>query len=171
MRVSDHLAVPLETLRSKITDPRIGLAEELFLFVSGITPLVNVDLLIQDDAGRTLLTWRDDAFYGPGWHVPGGVIRFQEAAAERIRAVARLELGADVESDPAPAAVHELIDGDRRERGHCIALLYRCRLLAPLSESRRASSPPPRLGQWAWHQGCPDNLIREHRVYQRFFHE
>jgi colanic acid biosynthesis protein WcaH len=171
VRVEDHLAGPLKTLRSKITDPRIGLAEELFLFVSSITPLVTVDLLIQDDAGRTLLTWRDDPFYGPGWHVPGGVIRFQETAAERLRAVARLELGVDVESDPAPVAVHELIDAGRRERGHSIALLYRCRLLAPLSDAHRASSSPPLPDQWAWHEGCPQNLIREHRVYQRFFHE
>jgi len=170
MRVADHLAAPLETLRSKIADPRIGLPEELFLFISGVTPLVNVDLLIQDDAGRTLLTWRDDAFYGPGWHVPGGVIRFQETAAERIRAVARYELAAEVEPDPAPLAMHEMIDAGRRERGHSIALLYRCRLLGPLSEARRASSSPPRPGQWAWHQICPDNLLAEHRVYRQFLH-
>jgi colanic acid biosynthesis protein WcaH len=166
-----NLAHSLEALQSYIADPCAGLPEEIFLFISTLTPLVNVDLLIQDEAGRTLLTWRDDAFYGPGWHVPGGVIRFQETAAERLRAVARLELGVDVESDPAPVAVHELIDAGRRERGHSVALLYRCRLLGPLSDARRASSSPPRPDQWAWHEGCPQNLIREHRVYQRFFYE
>ena len=171
MRREDNLAASLDAVQAQIHDPRAGLPEELFLFISGVTPLVNVDLLIQDDAGRTLLTWRDDAFYGPGWHVPGGVIRFQETAAERLRAVARLELWVDIESDPAPVAVHELIDAGRREREHSIALLYRCRLLAPLSDARRASSSPPRPGQWAWHQGYSENLIREHRVYQRFFHE
>jgi colanic acid biosynthesis protein WcaH len=167
----NDLASILATIDGLVADPRAGLPEAVFVFVTTLTPLVNVDLLIQDDAGRTLLTWRDDAFYGPGWHLPGGVIRFQETAAERLRAVARLELGVDVESDPAPAAVHELIDAGRRERGHSIALLYRCRLLASLSEARRASSSPPRPDQWAWHEGCPQNLIAEHRVYQRFFHE
>jgi len=171
MRKEGNLATFLDAVYPHIGDSWAGLPEELFLFVSTLTPLVNVDLLIQDDAGRTLLTWRDDAFYGPGWHVPGGVIRFQETAAERLRAVARLELGVDVESDPAPVAVHELIDAGRRERGHSIALLYRCRLLAPLSEASRASSSPPRPDQWAWHERCPQNLIAEHRVYQRFFHE
>ena len=34
-------------------DPTAGLPEDLFLFISRITPLVNVDLLIQDDAHRT----------------------------------------------------------------------------------------------------------------------
>jgi len=167
----NDVAPSIKGLRSLIADPRSGLPEEIFLFVSSVTPLVNVDLLIQDDAGRTLLTWRDDAFYGPGWHLPGGVIRFQETAADRIRAVARQELGVEVELDPAPAAIHEMIDAERRERGHSIALLYRCRLLTAPVENRRASSPRPLPDQWAWHEGCPENLIHEHRVYHRFFHE
>ena len=168
--MASNLAASLGALQAHIADPRAGLSEALFLFVSSITPLVNVDLLIQDDAGRTLLTWREDAFYGPGWHVPGGVIRFQETAAERIRAVARYELAAEVEPDPAPLAMHEMIDAGRRERGHSIALLYSCRLLGPPSESQRASSSTPLPGQWAWHETCPDNLIAEHDVYRRFLH-
>ena len=59
--------------------------------------MINVDLLIRDDTDRTLLTWRHDAFYGPGWHVPGGIIRFKESAANRIAAVAQGELGTKVE--------------------------------------------------------------------------
>jgi ADP-ribose pyrophosphatase YjhB (NUDIX family) len=165
-----EISSALASLGDAVPAPRAGLPEELFLFVSSITPLVNVDLLIQDDAGQTLLTWREDDFYGPGWHVPGGVIRFQETAAERIQAVARQELEVEVEPDSAPVAVHEMIDSGRRERGHSIALLYRCRLLGPLSEARRATSSPPRPGQWAWHQICPDNLLAEHRVYRQFLH-
>jgi colanic acid biosynthesis protein WcaH len=34
--------------------------------------------------GRTLLTWRDDESFGAGWHVPGGIIRYKETAADRI---------------------------------------------------------------------------------------
>jgi ADP-ribose pyrophosphatase YjhB (NUDIX family) len=164
------LTACLAALQPCIPAPRAGLPEELFLFVSSVTPLVNVDLLVQDEAGRTLLTWREDEFYGPGWHVPGGVIRFQETAAERIRAVARQELGAEVEPDPVPVAMHEMIDPGRRARGHSIALLYRCRLLGLLSETHRASSSTPRPGQWAWHETCPDNLIAEHHVYRQFLH-
>ena len=171
MTTPDTLGASVEKVRVHIADPRAGLPEEVFLFVSSVTPLVNVDLLIQDEAGRTLLTWREDAFYGPGWHLPGGVIRFQETAAERIRAVAQQELGVEVESEPAPTAMHEMIDAERRERGHSIALLYRCRLLTVLDEARRASSPRPLPDQWAWHEKCPEDLIREHRRSQRFFHE
>ena len=54
-----------------------------------LTPLVNVDLLIKD-SGRTLLTWRDDEFYGPGWHIPGGILGFKERALDRLAKVAEL---------------------------------------------------------------------------------
>jgi len=66
----------------------------VFALVSRVTPLVNVDLLIKDEQRRTLLTWRDDEFFGAGWHVPGEIIRYKESAADRIRTCARLELEA-----------------------------------------------------------------------------
>src|SRR3954451_13793393 len=67
-----------------VGEPVDGLPEEFFLFLSRYTPIVNVDLLIQEAIGedrrRTLLTWRDDETYGAGWHVPGGIIRYKESA-------------------------------------------------------------------------------------------
>ncbi len=71
----------LAQLESAIGDPREGLPEDIFRFVTRIAPIVNVDLLMQDEAGRTLLTWRADEHFGAGWHVPGGIIRFEETAA------------------------------------------------------------------------------------------
>src|SRR5579871_5898505 len=103
------VADAISDIESAIRDPHSGLPEEVFLFASRITPLVNVDLLIQDDAGRTLLTWRDDQFFGQGWHIPGGIIRYKETAAERIRACALQELGAEVSFEAAPALVLETI--------------------------------------------------------------
>jgi len=145
-----------------------GLPEELFLFISRLTPLINVDLLIQDDSGHTLLTWRSDQFYGPGWHVPGGIVRFKETAADRIRLVAKRELGAVVDFDPAPVLVNESIAPARRERGHFISLLYKCRLTSDLDLRRRYSPDVPLPDQWLWHESCPENLIREQRSYAVF---
>jgi len=158
------MIAPLETA---IGDPRQGLPEEAFLFVSRVTPLINVDLLIQDEAGRTLLTWRDDEFFGPGWHIPGGIIRYKELAADRIRACALTELGAEVAFDSAPLLLFENIR-QHRSRGHFISLLYRCRLLTPLDDTRRASSSPS-AGTWRWHQGCPPDLIEAQADYVPFF--
>ena len=57
--------------------PEQGLGEELFLTVSSLVPIVNVDLLVYNDKGQFLLTKRDDPYCGRGWHVPGGCIRFK----------------------------------------------------------------------------------------------
>jgi len=158
----------ISELEAALGDPLQGLPEELFLFVSRITPLINVDLLIQDDGGRTLLTWRDDEFFGAGWHVPGGIIRYKEMAADRIRACARAELGAEVAFNSAPVLVSENIR-PHRSRGHFISLLYQCRLLTPLDQGRRADSSEPSAGTWRWHQGCPPDLLEAQAHYARFF--
>ena len=54
----------LAVLDSWALDPRGGLPEELFLFISRLVPMINVDLFISDDQGRVLLTWRDDEIFG-----------------------------------------------------------------------------------------------------------
>jgi ADP-ribose pyrophosphatase YjhB (NUDIX family) len=148
----------IATLESSTGNPGQGLPEDIFRFISRITPLINVDLLIQDDAGGTLLTWRDDEYFGAGWHVPGGIIRYKEVAADRVRACAREELGTEVGFDPVPILVSETIR-DRKDRGHFISLLYRCKLLAPPDERRRTQLDPPQRGQWMWHHRCPSNLL------------
>jgi colanic acid biosynthesis protein WcaH len=166
--VAPDFRTQISTLEAALGDPRRGLPAEVFHFVSRITPLINVDLLIQDDRSRTLLTWRDDEFYGPGWHVPGGIIRYKESAADRIRACAHHELGADVSSDPEPLLVSEGI-GAEDTRGHHISLLFRCQLRSPPDAARQAVSDPPPSGHWRWHDRCPSDLLVEQRPYARFF--
>ena len=162
------LRTPISVLESAIDDAHDGLPSDVFLFVSRVTPLINVDLLIKDDCSRTLLTWRDDEFFGSGWHVPGGIIRYKEPVADRIRACAREELGADVSCDPAPLLVSETIRA-QNTRGHFISLLFRCRLLGAPDEARRAGSDRPSPGQWRWHDRCPPDLLDVHGQYARFF--
>jgi ADP-ribose pyrophosphatase YjhB (NUDIX family) len=157
------------TLDAWVGEPFDGLPEEFFLFLSRFTPLVNVDLLIQDDRRRTLLTWRQDETYGSGWHIPGGIIRYKETAEDRIRATARRELGADVAFAPEPIAVEQAMDPVHRERGHFISLLYHCRLLGPPNPALRYVEGEPKRDQWAWHEGCPWDLIAAHARYRRFF--
>ena len=162
------LQTAIATLREAIHNPKVGLPEDIFLFVSSLTPMVNVDLLIRDEAGRTLLTWRDDPFYGPGWHIPGGIIRFKESAAERIVAVAAGELGAKLEFAPDPCKLTEIVAPSRDLRGHFISLLYRCRLLSPPDAKRRADPSSPKHGEWAWHQGSPEKLLSVHAFYRPY---
>ena len=69
---------------NKIINPISGLGKRIFLIVSQLTPLCNVELVVKDSLDKTLLIYRDDEFYGPGWHLPGGVIRFRENVETRI---------------------------------------------------------------------------------------
>ena len=150
-------------------DPHNVLPEELFVFISRLTPIVNVDLLIRDPEGRLLLTWRSDEIDGAGWHIPGGIIRYKEDAACRIQATAQRELGIQVEFEANPVAIQQVIHPTRRERGHFISLAYDCRAIGSPQSSLRYDGGPPQPGQWKWHAACPPDLIAVHRMYRCFF--
>jgi ADP-ribose pyrophosphatase YjhB (NUDIX family) len=162
----------------RILDDAIGhphpgfLPLDVFLFFSRHIPLFTVDLWVQDDAGRVLLTWRDDAQFGRGWHVPGGALRYQETIDRRLRECAREELGAEVSYDPTPMDIMEEIERHTRVRGHNVSAAYRCRLVTPPDPARAYTGGPtgtPQSGQWAWHAACPPDLLPVHRVYARHF--
>lgn len=157
----------IQFLDNQISNPSEGLPDEVFYFISRTTPLINVDLLIKDEIGRTLLAWRNDPYCGEGWHIPGGIIRFKETLEERIRKVAEIELGTDVLFDPEPIALNQLIHKERDTRGHFISLLYRCHLpgtYVPLNAGRG----PGDRGYLQWHDSCPDNLIQYHAIYRSY---
>ena len=158
----------IDLLEGWIEDPNKGLHEDVFLLLSRITPLINVDLLIKNKCDQTLLTWRDDGYYPAGWHIPGGIIRYKETAAARISAVAVGELGATVEYLPTPLALNEIIHPSRKNRGHFISLLYSCFLTSPLNENIKFCGGVPTPGEWAWHDECPENIISVHEIYRKF---
>jgi len=154
-------------LKDSVGNPRDGLPKEVFLLVSQLTPLINVDLLVQNDRGETLLTWRKDEYYGPGWHVPGGIVRFKEHFASRIQAVARSELGTEVEADATPLHMSELMAPHRDVRGHFVSLLYRCRVLGAPASGLEYLGGAPTHGQWHWHKACPKDLLTVHEIYRQ----
>ena len=163
-----NLRKAIDVLESSIQDPSKGLPEEVFLFISRITPLINVDLLIKNDENQTLLTWRDDVYCDPGWHIPGGIIRHKETFADRIKAVAKNELGAEVEFNPIPLAMNEVIIKKRRNRSHFISLLYSCRFLTQPAEKLRCNGNSPKHAEWMWHDTPPDNILKVHEMYRNF---
>jgi colanic acid biosynthesis protein WcaH len=163
MTLKDHIAA----IEAAVGDARQGLPEPVFVLLARIAPVVNVDLLIKDEHGGTLLTWRDDHLYR-GWHVPGGVVRFKEPIAHRVAEVARLELGASVSMQPAPLAINEVIDPARADRGHFVSFLFDCSLTSALDEERRYRGGAPNDGAWAWHASYPPDMIPMHGIYRRF---
>jgi len=157
----------LHNILSKIDNPREGLSEDVFLLVSKLTPLVNVELLINDNKKGTLLTWRHDDFYGPAWHLPGGIVRFKELASTRIKKVAKSELGATVSFDSEPIEINEIMNKNRDIRGHFFSLLYSCKLTSTLNKNLVFKEENPINGHWRWFKDCPDNLIFQHEIYRK----
>jgi len=149
-------------------NPEEGLSEPLFEFISTISPLINVDLMIKNNSEQVLLTWRDDGFHPRGWHVPGGIIRYKEAIDDRIQAVAKSELGVDVViEDSCPIIVNEFIL-PQSIRGHFISMLYKCTLIGPPDYDRRYILHSPQNGQWMWHDSFPDNTLKCHKIYEKY---
>lgn len=156
----------IKFLDKQILNPSLELPEEVFLFISRITPIVNVDLLIKDENGRTLLSWRDDQFAGAGWHLPGGIVRFKEKLEERLQKVAEKEIGAAVEFEPIPIAINQIIC-KHNTRGHFISVLYKCFLSSEYIPKNTGLSNKDK-GYLKWHDFCPPNLIKVHEIYRSY---
>ncbi len=156
----------IELLDRQISNPSSGLPEEVFFFVSRLTPMVNADLLIKDENGRTLLSWRDDSFAGAGWHVPGGIVRFKEKLEERVQKVAETEIGTVVEFDPVPVTINQVIC-KHDTRGHFISILYKCFLSNKFIPKNTGLSKTD-VGYLMWHDSCPENMVKVHEMYRKY---
>lgn len=69
---------------------------EKFLEVIDSTPLVSMDLLIEDKQGRVLLGKRLNKPAQGFWFVPGGRIRKNETLSDAIVRISKAELGVEI---------------------------------------------------------------------------
>jgi len=161
-----NIKTNIDILEKEIENPSIGLPDDIFYFISKLTPMVNVDLLIKDEKGRTLLAWRDDPFAKKGWHLPGGIVRFKETLENRVKKVAQTEIGVDVDFENIPIAVNEIIS-EHDVRGHFISFLYRCSLPSSFKPSNDGLTKDQQ-GYLKWHDICPINLVKVHEIYRKY---
>lgn len=125
-------AVALLRQGNIVTDD--GMERELFLLLSGLVPLPNVDLLIVNDQGQLLLERRKDCWFQESWHIPGGCMHYGESFSHCVQQTALREIGTEVLFEEEPITVRNIIRGVAentpfpRERGHNVAILFRCRL-------------------------------------------
>lgn len=161
-----NITEAIKFLEKQIKSPSVGLPEEIFYFISRITPMINVDLLIKDENGRTLLSWRDDEYCGKGWHIPGGIIRFKEKIENRIQKVAETEIRTKIKFDPVPLAINQLIL-KQKTRGHFISVLYKCFLSENfIIKNKNLSEKNP--GYLKWHDSCQKDLLKFHKIYKKY---
>ena len=156
-------------LERNVTNASEGLPDEIFYFVSRLTPYVNVDLLIDIPEKGILLTWRDDEYTGDGWHIPGGITRFKENAKKRVDFVAQRELGIKIDFSKGPVEFNEVI-ANQKDRSHFISLLYSCSIDEEnLSIINKKILQNPK--QINFFKKKPKKLIPWHNIYDNFFQE
>ena len=167
--VSAAIAGLREAMKHEKVDPTKGLPEDLFVFATSLIPCSNVDLFVTDPEGRLLLIWREDEFYGKGWHIPGGCLRMRETALKRIQETAKREIGSEVLVDLKRCITREAISTreslltDRLERSHNISLLFPCRLPEGFRITNEGKEEHT-AGYKKWFDAVPEQLLSAHRV-------
>lgn len=158
----------IKTIMANEPDPEKGLSEEVFLMASRLIPLVNTDLLVRDDTGRILLAWRNDRWWGKGWHVPGGVLRLNETLEERIMKTAESELHTRVTFAESPLEIRPIIAKQFDARSHHITLTYDCKVPNDYIINNGGLSNTDD-GYLAWHDSFPENMLVCHEFYHKYF--
>ena len=159
----------IRKLEKKISNPKKGLPEEIFLLLTRISPVINVDLLIKNKKGQILLTWRKKGEkFLPGWHIPGGIIRFKEKIEKRIKLTAKNELGCKVKFKKIPIEFSEL-HLKQKNRSHFISLLFDCIIIEGPDQKHKYLKGKPQPGQWKWFDRCPNNIILPHKRCNKYF--
>ena len=157
----------IRAIETAAGDTSKGLPEDIFLMTTRLVPMINVDLLIKTNEGY-LLTWREDRHFAPGWHIPGGIIRFMEKIETRLDAVAHSELGAALKAEKRLLNIHEFFYPELSARNHFISLLYEVELATAVTIPRCADLSAPEHGEYAIFRTAPENLLEPHEIYRKF---
>jgi colanic acid biosynthesis protein WcaH len=108
--------------------------KDLFLQIIDMTPLVSIDLIIEDKKGKVLLGKRINKPAQGFWFVPGGRIRKNEKISDAFERISETELGASVFIEDAKlfgTYDHIYDDNFHGEQGintHYVVLAYKVTL-------------------------------------------
>lgn len=164
MKISECLS----ELESYTHYPEMGVGDEIFHYISSITPIVNVDLLIYQEHRGILLAWREDEFQS-SWHIPGGILRFKETFDTRIQRTACCEIGTQIKYNAEPKAINQIIL-EQRIRGHFISFLFQCYLPDDYMICETDLEPKP--GELRWFAECPKNFHTvQRKIYSNLWYD
>ncbi len=173
MNLDSEKLKKVNELRDLNLDASEGLSEDLFLLVSSLIPVPNIDLLITNDSNQILLSFRNDIFYGQTWHIPGGCMRYGDTFEKRLEETSKKEIGCVVEYDTKPLCVCNVLRGPNNtqnhpyERGHNVAILYNCRLPDNF-EIDNTGKKPGDNGYLKWFDKLPDNFLEIQCVFGEY---
>ena len=141
--------------------PSKDLPEHLFAYISSITPMINIDIVLRNPSLGILYAWRDDGTYGPGWHVPGGIIRHKESFVTRIHRTASQEASISQLSHIQLLQVNQIMNPERDYRGHFVSFLFTASTIASTPDSANLQDKSVR-----WFSSIPTPLIPQHERYR-----
>ncbi len=72
------------------------ISDQQFLKIIDATPLVSIDLILENPQGKILLGKRNNRPAQNYWFVPGGRIRKNEKLADAIKRISSAELGTEI---------------------------------------------------------------------------
>ncbi len=138
------LGWPERSGRQRAAAPGGVLAQAEFRQAVEMLPLVSIDLLLRDAAGRYLTGLRANPPAQGAWFVPGGRIRKNETLHDALRRIAREELGIPVnELAWTPRGVYEHFygtnfAGEAGRSTHYVVLAYEAELSLDISSLPQA---------------------------------
>lgn len=170
--LTEELKVAVNVLREAQLDCSAGMPEELFLMISAMVPLANVDLLVTNNRNQILLSRRNDGFFQKSWHIPGGCMRYGETFEDRIRETALREFGTNVCVQKNPITVKNVIRGKNdaqrfpNERGHNVAILFKCTFEEDFAPDKyNEGKTEEDDGFLKWFDVLPDDFMEIQKVY------
>lgn len=170
LKLTPEQLAAVKTLREAQLDTDEGMPEELFLLISGLVPLANVDLLITNAKNQILLARRRDPWYQDSWHIPGGCMHYGETFSHCIAETVRREIGGPISIDEHPLTVKNVIRGVDaqkvfpRERGHNVAILFQCEVSAEWQINNGTKNVHDD-GYLAWFDKLPADFMEIQHVY------
>ncbi|HCM53140.1 TPA: hypothetical protein DIS57_04255 [Candidatus Wolfebacteria bacterium] len=135
----------LATLLGKIEDPHSGLPQPVFDALCDVVPFIACELVVMNEKGEILLTWREDQWW-KGWHFPGGLMRYRETVDERIKKMAIAEVGLHIKKYKFLFPLNYW----NSPRGSGVSLVF-------LSKSDRPA-------EGTFFKTMPKDIIPEHRI-------
>lgn len=125
------------------------ISAERFKVVLDSTPLVSIDLIIENDAGEFLLGLRKNRPAQSYWFVPGGRIQKNESLAAAFKRLTFQEIGLEIEIDQAELLglydhfYDDSVFGDDITT-HYVAIAYK------LKVHRLSSLPDTQHSEYQW---------------------
>ena len=96
------------------------------------------------------------------------VLRLHETFLERIQKTAKAELHTNVVAADEPMEIRPIIAKEFRQRSHHITFVYACQVPSDYRIDNGTLEEND-SGYLAWHEKCPNQLLKCHEFYRKYF--